>query len=176
MSSHTCIYCDVPGSPCLSKKQVKCTVRFFLRSFCPVSKYPRQRSVVVLHQQRLSQSGLQDRAPEYYIIHPKLDRSFLEFFDPVSCRFGGDPTSLALDNIYSWRTETNKNSEKIPKPLWVSGITSRYKFHTSQHANFAILILELPVCSIFRTSFRQKYALFYGSPERSKNQGLQNIL
>ncbi len=24
------IYCDVPGSPCLSKKRIKCTVRFFL--------------------------------------------------------------------------------------------------------------------------------------------------
>ena len=23
------IYCDMPGSPCLSKKRVKCTVRFF---------------------------------------------------------------------------------------------------------------------------------------------------
>ncbi len=25
------IYCDVSGSPCLSKKRVKCTVRFFLK-------------------------------------------------------------------------------------------------------------------------------------------------
>ncbi len=27
------IYCDVPDSPCLSKKRVKCTVRFFLKIF-----------------------------------------------------------------------------------------------------------------------------------------------
>ena len=27
--------------------------------------------------------------------------------------------------------------------LWVSGITSRYKFHTSRYTNFAILILAL---------------------------------
>ena len=32
---------------------------------------------------------------------------------------------------------------KPPSPLWVSGITSRVKYHTSRHANFAIVILEL---------------------------------
>ncbi len=26
-------YCDVPGSPCLSKMWIKCTVRFFLNFF-----------------------------------------------------------------------------------------------------------------------------------------------
>ena len=26
-------YCDVPGSPCYSKKQIKCTVRFFFKFF-----------------------------------------------------------------------------------------------------------------------------------------------
>ncbi len=26
-------YCDVPGSPCLSKKRVKCTAHFFLKFF-----------------------------------------------------------------------------------------------------------------------------------------------
>ena len=35
--------------------------------------------------------------------------------------------------------------------LWVSGITSRYKFHTSRHANFAIPILEL----LYAASFAQ---------------------
>ena len=32
--------------------------------------------------------------------------------------------------------------------LWVSGITSRHKFHTSRQANFAILILELLYSSL----------------------------
>ncbi len=33
--------------------------------------------------------------------------------------------------------------------LWVRGITSQYKFHTSQHANFAIPILELLYAASF---------------------------
>ncbi len=29
-------YCDMPGSPCLSEKRVKCTVRFFFLNFLSV--------------------------------------------------------------------------------------------------------------------------------------------
>ena len=35
ISGNIIIYCDVPGSPCLSKKRVKCTVHFFLKSLTP---------------------------------------------------------------------------------------------------------------------------------------------
>ncbi len=41
-------------------------------------------------------------------------------------------------------------------PVWVSGITSRYKFHTSRQANFAIPILEpLYVASFARVLGRR---------------------
>ncbi len=42
------------------------------------------------------------------------------------------------------------------RSLWVSGITSRYKFHTSRHANFAFPILEL------LTVGKRNYFIGYG--------------
>ncbi len=49
--------------------------------------------------------------------------------------------------FYVWCIGQRVNDEL----LWVCGITSRYKFHTSRHPNFAMLILEL----LYAASFAQ---------------------
>ncbi len=55
---------------------------------------------------------------------------------------------------------TNNTRGRGSGPLWVSGITSRYKFHTSRHANFAIPILELLYVASFARVLGRKCALY----------------
>ncbi len=74
--SYYYLYCYVPGSPCLSKKGIKCTVRFFFK-FC-IGSYGQNSQIrcsTCIRPRVLSLLGAQGG-------------------------FVGDPTSLARDNIY----------------------------------------------------------------------------